>query len=108
MKFILPLILVFFFSGCVDMPVQQTQMVDDRPRLTFEASSLGRQVDNYELVIDSVSYGSLGQYLVNENALRIIDGSHQIEVRSGGKTVFSQSVFLGENVTRVVKVTVYD
>lgn len=96
--------MTFVITGCVNKPTQQTTVVDDRPRVSFE-SALPAPVSQYQLVIDGIDYGSLQQYTSDKNALRIISGRHKIQLKRGGKIVFDKDVTLGESETRIIKVT---
>lgn len=108
MKLLTALLLSLLLVACVQTPTESTQVIDDRPRLAFEPIGLSADPAQYQIYIDGVSYGPMSDFLVDENALRIIAGRHMIEVKSAGQTIFSQDVFLGENSTRVIKVTAHD
>lgn len=94
----------FGVTGCVRMPTQSTQVVDDRPRLTFDPVTIQGKPSAYELIVDGISYGPISQYLVNRNTLPIVAGRHQIMVLKDGRTVLDEVVVLGENTTRVIRV----
>ncbi len=106
MRVLIISLLAVFLAACVQTPTQKTQVVDDRPGLAFELSSSSAEA--YELKVDGVSYGRVGQYLAGENRLLIIDGTHQVELLSDGNVVFSQSVYLGAGATRILKVGDYE
>lgn len=108
MKRLTALLLSLVLVACVQTPTQSTQVIDDRPRLAFEPIGLQTEPAQYQIYVDGVSYGAMSEFLVDENALRIIAGRHLIEVKNSGQTIFSQDVFLGENSTRVIKVTAHD
>lgn len=106
MRVLIVSLLAVFLAACVQTPTQKTVAVDDRPGLSFDLSSSAAEA--YELKVDGVSYGRVGQYLAGENRLLIIDGTHQVELLSDGNVVFSQSVYLGAGVTRILKVGDYE
>ncbi|WP_404418743.1 hypothetical protein [Marinospirillum sp.] len=107
MKYLMILMLAVFLAGCVQSPTHNTQVVDDRPGLAFELLSSSAKV--YELKVDGVSYGRVDQYLAGENRLRIIDGSHRIELFDRqGKVVYSQRVYLGSGSNRILKIGNYE
>lgn len=107
MKTLIAIVLAIGLVGCTQTPTQRTGVVDDRPRLAFEEQLPGDAKD-YDVLIDGISYGPMSQYLANENALRVIPGSHQIEIKDGSKTVFTTKVFLGASSTRIITVTDYE
>lgn len=98
---------LIYFSGGesqgIDEGMTFSVFKKGRPRLAFEEYLDGTPSD-YEVVIDGISYGSMSQYLVDENALRIVEGTHLIEIVDGARIVFSTQLFLGASTTRVVKV----
>ncbi|ROQ19793.1 hypothetical protein EDC38_0381 [Marinimicrobium koreense] len=102
MKHLLACALVLVLVGCVQSPTKETRVVDDRPGLTFELYSSA--TGEHELFIDDVSYGPVSQYLEGENRLRLVDGTHRVELRHKGEVTFSQRVYLGAGVNRVIKV----
>lgn len=106
MRVLIVSVFVLMLAACVQTPTRNTQVVDDRPGLAFELSS--PSAENYELKVDGVSYGRVGQYLAGENRLRIINGSHLVELVNGGQTVFTKKVYLGSGSNRILKVGNYE
>lgn len=94
--------LILLLVGCVQSPTKDTRVVDDRPGLTFEIQSPA--TGNHELLVNGISYGPVSQYLEGESRLRLVDGSHQIELVHNGNVTFSRRVYLGAGVNRVIKV----
>lgn len=108
MKYLLAVLTFALLTACVQTPTERTQVVDDRPRLAFEVVHLDASPDQYEVYIDQLRHGTLSDYLVDENTLRVTDGRHLIEVKRGNETVFTQDVYLGANNTRIIKVQEHD
>jgi len=107
MKYLMVFMVAVLLAGCVQSPTHNTQVVDDRPGLAFEVQSSAAKA--YELKVDDVSYGRVDQYLAGESLLRIIDGSHLIElVDRQGKVVYSQRVYLGSGSNRILKIGNYE
>ena len=106
MKILLAILICFTLTACVQAPTSNTQVVDDRPGIAFELPSVASEY--YELRIDGVSYGYVGQYQAGENLLKIIDGTHQVELLSDGKVVYHQEIYLGTGVNRILKVGTHD
>jgi hypothetical protein len=105
MKILFVLLVCVTLTACVQAPTRNTQVVDDRPGLAFELSS---SAVNYELKVDGVSYGRVGQYQAGESLLKIIDGTHEVELLSDGKVVYQKEVYLGAGTNRILKVGSYD
>lgn len=106
MRLLIVSVFALMMAACVQTPTRNTEVVDDRPGLTFELFSSA--AESYELKVDGVSYGRVGQYLAGENRLRIIDGSHMVELVSKGQVVFTQKVYLGAGSNRILKVGDYE
>lgn len=102
MRVLLALMISLILAGCVQPPTKNTEVVDDRPGLAFELAS--PEAKYYELKIDGVSYGSVEKYIAGKSRLRIIDGTHQVELINDGRVVFSKKVYLGSGSNRILKV----
>lgn len=103
MRILIVLAFTLLFTGCMSKPTQSTTVVDDRPRITFEAE-LGAAAKHYAVYIDGIAYGTLDQFLADESALRIVSGRHQINITHNGNVIKTYDVTLGANETRVLKV----
>lgn len=103
MKKILILVVGMMLVGCVQSPTRSTDVVDDRPGLSFHLTSPA--VSDYTVKINGVTYGPVSQYLAGENRLRVLNGSHTVEILShGGKVIFSERVYLGAGSNRTLRV----
>jgi hypothetical protein len=108
MKILLAAMLSLFLLGCsVNGPVSSASVVDDRPRISFTVKKY--DPEELELFIDQVSYGSVSQYLAEndsgaEAALRIIPGEHRIELRMNRTIVFDKTDYFGEGMLQFFKV----
>ena len=107
MKWLLLIVMTIGLTACVQSPTQTTTTVDNRPRVAFN-EQLPREATDYTVKVDGISYGLLSKYLVDETALRLVEGSHLIEVEGASGIVFSTRVFLGASTTRVINVVSYE
>lgn len=94
--------------GCVQTPTQTTEIVDDRPRVSFDVGALENKLHLYDVRIDGIVYGSVEQYQRDKNTLPLLPGQHVVEVLLNGDVIFKKDVFLGENSTRIIKVIHYE
>lgn len=104
MKILLLMILILAASACVQTPTKSTQVVDDRPRVAFDPVAVQSDLSDYQVIIDGINYGSIQQFLVDENTLPVVSGRHVVEIVRNGKTVSREELYLGVNTTRVIKV----
>ncbi len=108
MKVLITVLLALAMVGCaVNSPVTSASVVDDRPRISFKVE--GFDADELLLFIDNVSYGSLENYLSendsgSENALRILPGQHKVEVRMGRIIIFEKTTYFAEGLQSIFKV----
>lgn len=107
MKWLLLLTITIGLTACVQSPTQTTTTVDNRPRVAFDEQLPGEAAD-YTVIVDGISYGPMSQFLVDEATLRLVEGTHLIEVEGASGVVFSTTVFLGASSTRVIKVVSYE
>ena len=103
MKYFVMILALSLLIGCVKTPTRNSTTVDDRPGITFNLHS--KDARKYELKIDGISYGSVEQYQQGENLLRVVDGTHVVELFNGENVVLRKSVYLGAGVNRVIEVT---
>ncbi len=86
--------------GCVQQPTAMTTVNDTSPTVNFTHRGDG---SGLELVIDGISYGSLGHYLAPKQALKLVPGKHVIEIRTAQGTAFTQEVYLSESTHRTIE-----
>lgn len=106
MKTLIALLAFIMLTACAQAPTRNTQVVDDRPGLAFELSTIAAEY--YWLRVDGISYGRVGQYQAGENLLKLIDGTHQVELLSDDTVVFAKEVYLGTDSNRILKVGEYE
>ena len=80
-------------------PVTVTRVVDDRPRILRQGAPAGAV-----LFLDGQASGAADAYAGRPGVLRVAPGTHRVEVRAGGRLLFSQMVFLGAGEQRTLAV----
>ncbi len=106
MRVLLASIILVMLTACTQSPTKNTQVVDDRPGLAFDMAS--PHAESYELMVDGISYGRVGQYLSGENRLRLVDGTHVVELVRDGQILFSKKIYLGAGSNQILKVGNYE
>lgn len=106
MKLWFVLLICLVLAACVKQPTRNTQVVDDRPGIAFKLTS--HPAAGYELQVDGVSYGRVGQFQEGESVLKIIDGTHQVKLLSGDKVVYEKEVYLGAGSNRILRIGSYE
>ena len=103
MKHLTPLVLITIcVAGCA-YPTSMVNTVDDRPRITIEGAP-----DDAQLYVDNLLMGEVGTYSDRNGSLVLQAGTHQIEVISGGRTIHSERVFLGQGTYKAIHVSGVD
>ena len=89
-------------TGCIQMPTESSQAVDNRPTLMFKSSS--RSVNDYQVMVDGLTVGTVGDYQDGEDALRVLSGSHIITITDEGNTILEQKIYLGDGTSKTIVV----
>lgn len=92
-------------SACVQMPTHTSSTVDNRPQLSFIAASEQANLSEYTIWIDGLESGKASDFKVDEAALRVLPGSHLIELKKGDNVVLEETIYVGDGVTK--KMVVY-
>ena len=90
-------------SACIQFPTEKQEVVDLRPHLSFSLPE-GFDPAGHRLIIDNLDMGLLANYLAGQQTLRVLPGMHVVRIELRGKTVFLETVFLGDGATRTLKV----
>ena len=85
-------------AGCVQMPTEKAGISDMRPQISF--SALAESLHAARVSVDGMDTGTVGDYLANKSALRVLPGNHQIQVISSGAILLDEKTYLGDGVNR--------
>lgn len=83
--------------ACVG-PSTTVRTVDTRPAIAVVGAPPGA-----ELIVDGLDVGPSARFNGNPNILRLEPGTHDVEIRSGGRVIFTQRVFV-ESELKTIKV----
>ncbi|PKG40378.1 hypothetical protein [Psychromonas sp. Urea-02u-13] len=100
-KFIMLYFYAFVLAGCVQMPTLESKTVDNRPQLTFSITGESN-VSNYSVSIDNLDNGSIAPYTDTNEALRVLSGTHLIEIYKNNELISSRKIYLGDGVTKEI------
>lgn len=106
------LLLVSLFAlmitqGCISSkPVETSSVVDDRPVLMFSFEG-GIPSQPISIYIDDLYLGEAQKYQQGKLGLRIIAGTHIIQLRDGNRTILDQKIYLGRGVTKTIAVSAH-
>lgn len=91
------------FSSCIQMPTEKQQSVDLRPQLSF-AVNPGSPQGNFEVYVDGLAMGPVSNFLVGQQALRVLPGTHVIRIMSGQTVIKEERIYVGDAMTKVITV----
>lgn len=97
MRTLIAVVALAFTLGCAG-PTTVVRTVDTRPAIAVVGAPNGSV-----LYLDGVLVGDPAAYDGNPGILRVEAGTHQVEIRAGGQTVFTQKVFV-ESELKTVRV----
>jgi hypothetical protein len=90
-------LLFLAFTGCVQMPTEKQGVADMRPQISFVAD---RQYSDALVYIDDAQMGRVGDFIDGRSALRILPGTHELRVVSGGSVLLNERFYIGDGVSR--------
>jgi len=88
-------------SACVQMPTETQSVVDQRPQISFQIGNEGQQAAR--VLVDRLDMGTVGDYAAGKGALRVLPGTHVVEVRLGAQQLLNERVYLADGVARTFR-----
>jgi hypothetical protein len=92
----LALAATLMLMGCA-YPNTTVRTVESKPQLAITNAS-----SSSVLFVDGMSVGPAAAYDGKKSTLQIDRGTHHIVVQDQGRTVFSQTVYLGDDLTKTI------
>lgn len=87
--------------GCVQMPTTSSSTVDNRPQIVFKVSD-NSGVEGMRVIVDGLDNGPVAPFTNSTQALRILPGTHIIEILNGDTVISSQKIYVSDGVTKEV------
>ena len=85
-------------SGCTQLPTEKSGVSDMRPQLSFKVES--EALLSSRVRVDGLDVGSVADYLAGKSALRVLPGTHQVQVYSSQGIFLDEKVYVGDGVSR--------
>lgn len=92
---------VVALSGCVQMPTETQSVVDQRPQISFHLKNDAQGAAR--VFVDRLDMGEVGDYAAGKGALRVLPGTHIVEVRLGAEPLLNERVYLADGVSRAFR-----
>jgi len=87
---------LLLITACVQLPTEKSQSSDLRPGIAFRTSSAQQSV----VLVDGQKVGLVGDFPVGEKWLKLITGTHRIQVLDGDRMLIDEKVYLGDSNNR--------
>lgn len=85
-------------TGCVQMPTEKQSVVDQRPQISFRIGNESQLAAR--VYVDRLDVGTAGEYAEGKAVLRVLPGTHVVEVRLGTQQLLNERVYLADGVSR--------
>ena len=85
-------------TACTQMPTEKLGVADLRPQVSFklETPDLGAA----QVIVDGLNMGQAGQYVDGAASLRLLPGTHHLQVVWGGRAVLSERFYAADGVNK--------
>lgn len=85
-------------SGCTQMPTEKQSVSDLRPQISFKVTD--ERLHRARVILDGLDMGMVGNYIEGYASMRILPGTHILQVDSAGQTIFNEKFYIGDGVNR--------
>lgn len=102
-KFITASLLSFAFAvlvGCVQYPTERQSVVDLRPQISFRFDPADARMNEARVLVNGLDSGRLGDFFDGKGSLRVLSGTHTIQIVSGSQMLLNERAYLGDGVAR--------
>lgn len=86
--------------ACIQPPTSSASVSDLRPGISFNTTTAGDAV----VFVDGQRVGVVNDFLSGHGVLRVVSGTHQVQVVRGDATLLDERVYLGDGVNRAFRV----
>ena len=88
------------FVGCVQYPTERQSVVDLRPQITFRFDTANVALNEARVFVDGLDSGRMGSFADGSGSLRVLPGTHVVQVVIGSDVLLNERVYIGDGVTR--------
>jgi len=86
--------------GCVQYPTERQNVVDLRPQITFRFDTTNVALNEARVLVDGLDSGQMGSFSDGLGSLRVLPGTHVVQVVIGSDVLLNERVYIGDGVTR--------
>lgn len=91
---------VLTVTGCVQYPTERQSVVDLRPQISFRFDVADARLNEARVMVNGLDSGRLGDFVDGTGAMRVLPGTHTVQIISGSEVLFNERAYLGDGVVR--------
>ena len=86
--------------GCVQYPTERQSVVDLRPQISFRFDPADTRMAQARVLVNGLDSGRMADFLDGTGSLRVLSGTHIVQVRSGSEVLLNERAYVGDGVAR--------
>jgi hypothetical protein len=85
-------------GGCTQMPTEKQGVSDMRPQISFKTDDA--KLHGARVLLDGLDMGAVGDYADGAATLRILPGTHLLQIAASNGIVLEEKFYLGDGANR--------
>ena len=86
--------------GCVQYPTERQSVVDLRPQISFRFNPADTRMAQARVLVNGLDSGRMMDFLDGVGSLRVLSGTHIVQVISGAEVLLNERAYIGDGVAR--------
>lgn len=86
--------------GCVQYPTERQSIVDLRPQISFRFDPADTRMAKARVLVNGLDSGRMMDFLDGAGSLRVLSGTHIVQVISGSEVLLNERAYVGDGVAR--------
>lgn len=85
-------------TACTQMPTEKVGVSEMRPQVSFKLENPG--LGAAQVLVDGLDMGQAGQFVEGAASLRLLPGTHHLQVVWGGRAVLDERFYAADGVNK--------
>ena len=86
--------------GCVQYPTERQSVVDLRPQISFRFDPADMRMAQARVLVNGLDSGRMADFRDGMGSLRVLSGTHIVQVLSGSEVLLNERAYVGDGVAR--------
>lgn len=86
--------------GCVQYPSERQSVVDLRPQISFRFDAADTRMAQARVLVNGLDSGRMADFRDGTGSLRVLSGTHIVQVLSGSEVLLNERAYVGDGVAR--------